>query len=101
MYEISFIITYCDYDKLPKKQTTEIPDIEGEMTIVRDCTGTYLRHNNLDYQVCNKKLLKKFNIDEMVIVSIKKLKTCYEEIGEICLLEHENEGWVKVLSVKK
>lgn len=77
-----------------------VPDLQGEMTVVKDCTGLYLRHNGLDYLVCNKKLLAGFENGTSVKASLEKLKQCNENQGPVCYMYHSNEGWVRILSIQ-
>ncbi|WP_346238231.1 hypothetical protein ABDK00_004060 [Niabella insulamsoli] len=83
-----------------KQPSTEIADIAGEMTVIRDCTGTYLRHNNLDYWICNQEKLENFETNTTLTASIKKSVNCKID-GMTCYLYHKNEGVFKVLTVKK
>lgn len=65
--------------------------------IQRDCSGTYVRINNEDYLVCNKDELNKFDNGDKVELSINKIKECTPlKDSAVCLLYHENKGWVNV-----
>ncbi len=70
------------------------------MTVVRDCTGTYLRFNEKDYHVCNLEKLSSF-VDGTTIKAIfKKEKKCKDKDVAVCMLLHHNEGWIHVKKIK-
>lgn len=71
-------------------------------TVVKDCTGTYLRMNNNDYQVCNLNMTEKFKSEQRVVVSFNSVKECAALKDQIvCYMYHENEGFVEVNSIEK
>jgi hypothetical protein len=72
------------------------------MTVVRDCTGTYLQKDGKDYQVCNLEKVKNFDDGTKVTASYKRLK---ERKGSgidqiVCLMYHQSEGWIEVTAIK-
>jgi len=71
-------------------------------TIVRDCTGTYLRiGENKDYLVCNSDILTEKKDGEKVSLVFVYTKECAERDGKImCMMYHENKGMIRVKSVK-
>jgi len=71
-------------------------------TIVRDCTGTYLRvGENEDYLVCNADILDSKKDGEKVSLVYDYTKECKERDGKImCMMYHENKGMIRVKSVK-
>jgi len=71
-------------------------------TIVRDCTGTYLRvGENEDYLVCNYDILESKKVGEKVSLIYDYTKECKERDGKImCMMYHENKGMIRVKSVK-
>lgn len=71
-------------------------------TIVRDCTGTYLRvAESEDYLVCNSEILKDKKEGEKVSLVFDYTKECPERDGKImCMMYHENKGMIRVKSVK-
>ncbi len=71
-------------------------------TVVRDCTGTYLRiGENEDYLVCNSDLLNSKNEGDKVSVVFDYTKECKEKEGEVvCMMYHENKGMIKIKSVQ-
>ena len=74
-----------------------------KMTVVKDCTGSYLRFNNKDYRVCNFESVASFNNGAEVEASFKKIETCSDSGNGVlicCWLAHEDEGWIKVEKIK-
>jgi hypothetical protein len=71
-------------------------------TVVRDCTGTYLRINEKDYQVCNPEKVAAYSDGTTVTARFKKIKECNGSArdGITCKMFHQNEGWVEVEKVK-
>ena len=72
----------------------------GEMLVVRDCTGTYLRHEGKDYHVCNIEKLSGISSGTTVNATYHKIAGCPEQDQTVvCMMLHENEGWIVVDSV--
>jgi hypothetical protein len=69
-------------------------------TIVRDCSGTYIRIDKTDYLVCNKEILQDIPDETIVSVSFKKVKQCPPTDEMVCMLYHEHKGTVKVKKVQ-
>ena len=71
-------------------------------TIVRDCTGTYVRvAENEDYLVCNSDILASKKDGEKVSLIFDYTKTCAERDGKImCMMFHENKGMIRVKEVR-
>ncbi len=70
-----------------------------KLEIIKDCTGTYVRWNEKDYQVCNFELLEKFKGGEVIEAKFYRLKECNNPLLKdmvFCTMYHQNEGWVKV-----
>ena len=68
-----------------------------EVTVVRDCTGTYVRSNEKDYHVCNLDVVKDVADGATVKLDFKKVSACPAMDSTIvCMMYHENEGWVEV-----
>ncbi|HOZ85666.1 MAG TPA: hypothetical protein PK191_09260 [Niabella sp.] len=82
-----------------KTSQEDVADFAGEMLVVKDCTGTYLKFNNLDYHICNKTLVEKYVSGDKVKASLQKLDSCSADKDKICYLYHQNEGWVKIISI--
>ena len=49
---------------------------EMQGTIVKDCTGTYIRHNNIDYKICNESEIGTAYVDQRITVNYSEVKEC-------------------------
>ncbi len=71
-------------------------------TVVKDCTGTYLRWDGKDYRVCNLEKVVSFANGETVTATFKRINNCNgsgdEEI--VCAMVHANEGWIEVKKIE-
>jgi hypothetical protein len=67
-------------------------------TVLRDCSGTYLRMNSKDYLVCNLDKIQSYGDGVNLKVAYSRLKECDDpEVHlESCFMYHPNEGWIKV-----
>lgn len=76
--------------------------IHKEATVVKDCSGTYLKIGGKDHQVCNAESLSSFESGDKVTINYKCLESCDNllPIPAICYLNHPNEGWIEVLKIK-
>ena len=72
------------------------------VTVMRNCTGTYLRLDGKDYQVCNLEKVSQFADGATVTATFKKLKECNGSAKDeiVCQMLYENEGWVEVYKIK-
>lgn len=71
-----------------------------EAIVIRDCTGTYLRVDKLDYAVCNLSSLTSYEDGSAVRVSFTLLSECSPN-AIACMMLHPNEGYVKVTGVTR
>ena len=71
-----------------------------EAIVIRDCTGTYLRVDKLDYAVCNLSSLTSYEDGSAVRVSFTRLSECSPN-AIACMMLHPNEGYVKVTGVTR
>lgn len=73
-----------------------------QMTVVRDCTGTYLRYQGKDYQVCNLEKVSEFPDGTPVKVTFEKIDNCTGSAitAIVCEMLHQNEGWIEVKNIK-
>ncbi len=62
------------------------------MIVIKDCTGSYLRFNEKDYQICNIELVENYENGTEVKASFKEIDNCDESQGDGCLMLHVNEG---------
>lgn len=68
-------------------------------TLERDCTGTYIDVNGLDYRVCNSDKLKDVEAGALLEVDFKELEECTNPDNEyICMMAREFHGVAKVRS---
>ena len=74
----------------------------GTMTVVKDCTGTYLNFEGKDYHVCNPEKISSFSDGAIVKATFKKLKECDGSAKDmvVCMMMHDNEGWIDVEEIK-
>ena len=71
------------------------------MTVVRDCTGMYLRFEGKDYHVCNEESFSSIADGTRVTATFEKTGSCKPiEDRVVCKLLHLNEGYVKVKKLK-
>jgi hypothetical protein len=71
------------------------------MTVVKDCTGTYLRIHGKDFKVCNLGKLSSVPAGATVTATLKKIDNCKSlDDRFFCAMFHENEGWVEIVKLK-
>jgi len=70
------------------------------MTIIKDCTGSYLRLNNKDYHICNIEVTESFDSGTEVEASFKKIGDCQTNPPTECEMLHKNEGWINVSKIE-
>lgn len=105
-YTCKMAHAYASYIKVRKSElayrpSTDTTVTKQKMQVVKDCSGTYVKYNDADYQVCNKDVLTKLNNGDWIVASFYKLNECTEKQDDvICMLYHENKGWVKVYDVE-
>jgi hypothetical protein len=73
----------------------------GNMHVIKDCTGSYLRHQSIDYKICNASAVAGYKNGDLVNASFNKISSCNSFPGYICQLYHENEGFITVLCITK
>lgn len=71
------------------------------MTVVKDCSGTYLQIDGKDFHVCNEEKLSSFSSGTNVTASFKKIDNCMALAEKcVCKIYHKNEGWIEVVNLK-
>lgn len=71
-------------------------------TIVRNCTGTYIRVNEKDWHVCNFELLKNYKEGIRLSVTYEIPEDCPEFNGiAVCMMYHPHEGLIRILGIKR
>ncbi len=73
-----------------------------KMTVVRDCTGTYLRHNMTDFRVCNPAVIQYVEAETSIEVNFEKVNSCRTPAEDtvFCDLYHKHDGMVEILNVR-
>ncbi|MES2621912.1 MAG: hypothetical protein V4615_13765 [Bacteroidota bacterium] len=71
-------------------------------TVVKDCTGTYLRLYQKDYHVCNPEKVEAFANGVTITASFDRIITCNGSAKDdiVCMMMHENEGWINVKGIR-
>ena len=70
------------------------------MTVIKDCTGTYLRLNNKDHRICNADKLDKYENGAVVDASFVKDDKCVSD-RKHCAMVHNHEIEVGLYRVTK
>ena len=70
------------------------------MTVIKDCTGSYLRFNGNDYHICNIETVKDYYDGTEVEASFNKIDDCSESDEVVCQMLHKNKGWIKVTKIE-
>jgi len=70
-----------------------------DVTVIKDCTGSYLRFNDDDYQICNIEIVENYDNGSKVVASFKKIDNC-EYDHAVCLMIHKSEGWISVTEIE-
>lgn len=76
-------------------------NISQSAQVIRDCTGTYLRIDSKDYQVCNTEMMSNYAEGTMVNASFRKIDDCPSKPEITCMMFHENEGWIEISTISK
>lgn len=69
--------------------------------VLKDCTGTYLRIHNKDYNVCNFELIQSYPEGTELNVFFQKIDEC-NPLGDpiICEMYHKTEGIIEITKIK-
>lgn len=65
---------------------------DKKMTVIKDCTGSYLRYDGKDYHVCNVEVVENYDSGMEVEASFKKINECSVGNATVCDMYHQNEG---------
>lgn len=77
-----------------------VSNVKSTATVIKDCTGTYLRIDNDDYQVCNADILKDHQEGSTVSATYRKVQKCPELNGRmVCAMYHEKAGNIRIQSI--
>lgn len=74
--------------------------INKDVTVIRDCTGTYLEFKDQDYKVCNWDKVEDYGDGDKVQASFKKIDSCDDPNTFNCEMYHEYKSWIKVTKIK-
>ena len=73
-------------------------------TVIRDCTGTYLRFSSKDWPVCNSDFISEIPNNEKIKVTYKKMGNdkCEDKNNYVCMMIHPYKigDWIEVTKVK-
>ena len=71
-----------------------------KMTVVKDCTGVYLRDNSRDYLVCNDEILENYSAGDKIKVSYDDLEECFGILEPVvCEMAHIYDGKIEVTEI--
>lgn len=72
-------------------------------TIIKNCTGTYLKVLDKEYLVCGSISNGTFENGQAVLVSFKLTKECATStaIPATCFMLYPNDGLVNIIDIKK
>ncbi len=71
------------------------------VTVIKDCTGEYLRYEGKDYQICNGRIAASFPNGAPASAVFTKVAECKApDTGGICMMYHANEGWITVTELE-
>lgn len=72
---------------------------DEKVTVIRDCTGTYLRISENEYKVCNPEKIKNYIHGTTIVASYRITSNCKEN-SFACHMVHPFEDYVKINRVK-
>ena len=70
------------------------------MTVIKDCTGSYIRFNGNDYHICNVEIVESYDNGTEVKAFFKKKDDCPDSDEIVCEMLHNNEGWINVTKIE-
>lgn len=71
-------------------------------TIIKNCTGTYLKVLDKEYKVCNVKKTTTFEDQQQVLANFSLTKECKSDFsGAICAMAYPFEGLINIIDIKK
>ena len=71
-----------------------------KMTVIKDCTGIYLRKNAQDYYVCNDDVIESYSSGEKIKVSYELLEQCFGILEPVsCEMDHPYESKIEVTNI--
>jgi len=73
---------------------------EDNATVIKDCTGVYIRIDSKDYFVCNDEMVDNFDHEAKVYVEYDTVAQCEQSDDAICLMLHLSEGTIELTKIK-
>ena len=77
--------------------------VANDATLIKDCTGVYLRLNNKDYHVCNTEKTTALDGNIPVIATYRLISDCTGTASHavVCMMLHQNEGWIEIEQITR
>ena len=75
----------------------------GTMIVIKDCTGQYLRFNELDYRICNTDCVSGFDSGTVVDAKFKEADSrCKDRDEAHCMMVHPYPigDWIKITKIQ-
>lgn len=91
-------ITGCK--KTEKNYCHGLAEYSGNMQVIKDCTGTYLRYNQKDYLVCNNSTLSGYSSGTRISAAFNKIAACGTPAQGICNMYHPYEGYAQIVCLR-
>jgi len=89
LFTLTFFVSSCD----------KVGNVE--VTVIKDCTGSYLRYEGKDFHICNIETVENIQSETVIKASFKKVEKCNTDTLAVCMMYHENEGWIEITEIKK
>lgn len=70
--------------------------IEKNAVVIKDCTGSYIRQDSVDYFICNDDMVAAIENGTEVSVTFKTVENCDQPDDAICLMLHLSEGNIEI-----
>ncbi len=72
--------------------------VEVKAIFIKDCTGSYLRMDNVDYKICNYESTASYQQNDVIYASIRKVKECATSSPEVmtCKMYHAYAATIEV-----
>ncbi len=87
---------------LPMLAISCTKDCNKPMTIVKDCSGAYLRDGGRDYHICNSGIVDTYADGTKVKATYHKITDCKDKSDEVvCAMYHANDGWIEITKISK
>ena len=78
-------------------------ELNEKVTVIKDCTGAYLRRNGIDYKVYNLEKLSSFQNGTNVSASFKQLTECNDSANRAptYFMIHQFDSWIEIKNIKE